>query len=155
MMELGLYFAVCNHMALETALEKVASIGYRSLELSIHTGGRFDVEQTLKDGKGRQLISLIEAAGLRVSAFNMSADGQLVLGPHHADTDSIYSGTPEEKIRYGTARMLLAAEVAHELAVPVVTGFTGCEDYSRYSLGLINRPGRKWNQFLLNGGHRS
>lgn len=131
-MEMGLYFAVCDSMILEVALEKVASIGYKFLELSVHTGGRFDVEQVLKGGKGQQLISTIEAAGLRVSALNMSADGQLVLGPHHTDTDSIYPGPPEEKIRYGTMRMMMAAEVAHELAIPVVTGFTGCEDYSRW-----------------------
>jgi sugar phosphate isomerase/epimerase len=131
-MELGLYFAVCNHMALEVALEKVAKIGYRSLELSTHTGGRFDVDQMLKGEKGRKLISMIESSGLHVSALNMSADGQLVLGPHHADTDLIFPGTPDEKISYGTRRMVQAAEIAHDLEVPVVTGFTGCEDYSRW-----------------------
>lgn len=62
----------------------------------------------------------------------MSADGQLVLGPHHGDTDIIFKGAAEEKIRYGTNRMMLAAELAQRLEVPVVTGFTGCEDYSRW-----------------------
>ncbi|MDZ7289880.1 MAG: sugar phosphate isomerase/epimerase [candidate division KSB1 bacterium] len=131
-MELGLYFAVCNHLELEPALEKVAKLGYTCLELSMHTGGRFDVAEMLKDGKGRQISSIIKNAGLRVSAINMSADGQLVLGPHHADTDVIFKGTSEEKIRYGTERMFLAAELANELEIPVVTGFTGCEDYSRW-----------------------
>jgi sugar phosphate isomerase/epimerase len=102
------------------------------VELSAHTGGRFDVDQILQGEQGRKLMSQIEASGLLVSALNMSADGQLVLGPHHADTDLIYPGTPEEKIRYGTMRMLRVAERAHELAIPVVTGFTGCEDYSRW-----------------------
>ncbi len=131
-MDIGLYFDICDHMDLEPALEQAASLGYSCLELSTHTGGRFDVEDMLKDGKGRKILSRIEATGLRVSAINMSADGQLVLGPHHADTDSVFVGGAEEKIRYGTARMLLAAELAHELEVPVVTGFTGCEDYSRW-----------------------
>ena len=57
---------------------------------------------------------------------------QLVLGPHHADTDAVLKGTPEEKIAYGTRRMVSAAELAHDLEIPVVTGFTGCEDYSRW-----------------------
>ena len=131
-MKLGLYFSVCDRMELEIALEKAASLGYSCLELSTHTGGRFDVAEMLKNGKGRKVHSLINKAGLNVSAINMSADGQLVLGPHHADTDIVFSGTAEEKIRYGTKRMLQAAELAHELQIPVVTGFTGCEDYSRW-----------------------
>jgi sugar phosphate isomerase/epimerase len=131
-MELGLYFAVCNHMALEPALEKAAGVGYTCLELSGHTGGRFDVADLLNDGRGKKIMAAIRAAGLRVNAINMSADGQLVLGPHHADTDVIFKGTPDEKIKYGTDRMLLAAQLAHDLEIPVITGFTGCEDYSRW-----------------------
>ncbi|MBN1569939.1 MAG: sugar phosphate isomerase/epimerase [Acidobacteria bacterium] len=131
-MELGLYFAVCNKMDLDTALEKVANLGYKSLELSVHTGSRFDLSWLAKDGNGRNLCARINAAGLSVSAMNMSADGQLVLGPHHSDTDMVFKGTPEEKIRYGTERMLLAAELANELEIPVITGFTGCEDYARW-----------------------
>jgi sugar phosphate isomerase/epimerase len=131
-MELGLYFAVCDHMELEPALEKVAAEGYTCLELSGHTGGRFNVADLLTNGKGKKIMSVIRAAGLRVNSINMSADGQLVLGPHHADTDVIFMGTPDEKIQYGTKRMLLAAQLAHDLEIPVVTGFTGCEDYSRW-----------------------
>ena len=130
-MELGLYFAVCNHLELEPALELAAELGYAALELSCHTGGRFDLSEFGPE-RGRQILSAVRSAGLRVSAINMSADGQLVLGPHHADTDVVCRGTPEEKIRYGTERMLRAAETAHQLEIPVVTGFTGCEDYSRW-----------------------
>lgn len=131
-MELGLYFAVCNHLELEPALEQVASLGFSYLELSTHTGGRFNVADMIKDGRGKKVKSLINNVGMRISAINMSADGQLVLGPHNSDTDIILKGTAEEKIRYGTERMHLAAELAHELEIPVVTGFTGCEDYSRW-----------------------
>ena len=131
-MELGLYFAVCRHLKVGAALEKVAGLGYTCLELSCHTGGPFDVADVLKHKKGRQICSAIEAAGLRVSAINMSSDGQLVLGPHHADTDKIFKGAPAEKVRYGTKRMLQAAELASDCAIRVVTGFTGCEDYSRW-----------------------
>jgi len=131
-MELGLYFAACHGMELEAALEKIAELGYTCVELSAHTGGRFDVAEMLKGGEGKRVRSVIEKSGLRTSAINMSADGQLVLGPHDTDTDVVFKGTPEEKIRYGAERMLLAAELAHELEIPVVTGFTGCADYSRW-----------------------
>jgi sugar phosphate isomerase/epimerase len=131
-MELGLYFAVCNHLELEAAIEKVAALGYTCVEISTHTGGRFDVAEILKDGKWQRIKSAFSANGLRVSAINMSADGQLVLGPHHTDTDTILKGTREEKICYGIQRMLLASELASEMEIPVVTGFTGCEDYSRW-----------------------
>ena len=130
-MELGLYFAVCNHLELEPALEAVAELGYAALELSTPTGGRFDLSEFDAE-RGREVLALVHSAGLRLSAINMSADGQLVLGPHHADTDVVHRGSPEDKIRYGTERMLRAAEVASELEIPVVTGFTGCEDYSRW-----------------------
>ncbi len=131
-MDLGLYFAVCNHLELEPALDNIASLGYKFVELSTHTGGRFDVADMLNNGDWRETRSSIASAGLSVSAINMSADGQLVLGPHNQDTDGIYKGSAEEKIRYGTERMMLAAELASEMDVPVVTGFTGCEDYSRW-----------------------
>ncbi|HEX3556396.1 MAG TPA: sugar phosphate isomerase/epimerase family protein [Thermoanaerobaculia bacterium] len=131
-MELGLYFAALNHLALEPALETAARLGYRTLELSVHTGGRFDLSELTEEGSRRQLLASVEAYQLRISAVNMSWDGQLVLGPHHADTDVVFAGSPQEKIRYGTERMLRAAELAHDLEIPVVTGFTGCEDYSRW-----------------------
>jgi len=131
-MDLGLYFAVCNHMELGPALEMVAGLGYSCLELSTHKGGRFDVEMMLKDNEGLKISKLIKSFGLRISAINMSWDSQLVLGPHHSDTDVIFKGTPEAKIKYGTERLMMAARLANNLEIPVITGFTGCEDYSRW-----------------------
>jgi sugar phosphate isomerase/epimerase len=131
-MELGLYFAVCNQMPLCDALRYIAGLGYTNVELSAHTGGRFDLTHLAEGDEGKGIRAAVAAAGLRISAINMSADGQLVLGPHHSDTDSVFPGTGPDKARYGTHRMLKAAELAHELEVPVVTGFTGCEDYSRW-----------------------
>ncbi len=130
-MVLGLYFSVCDNLDLSEALDTVARLGYQCIEISGHTGGRFPVGGLL-NGEGRLLRAAAQQAGIRISAINMSADGQLVLGPHHSDTDGIHAGSAEEKIRYGTEQMLVAAQVAHELEVPVVTGFTGCEDYSRW-----------------------
>ena len=33
-------------------------------------------------------------------------EGQIVLGPYGKDTDTIYKGTKEEKIKFGTERMI-------------------------------------------------
>lgn len=131
-MELGLYFAVFNHLELEDALEKAAQLGYTRIELSTHTGGRFDVAEMLKADHWKRVDAAVRKCGLKISAINMSSDGQLVLGPHNIDTDVIFNGTADEKVGYGIHRMLLSAELANRMEVEVVTGFTGCEDYSRW-----------------------
>ena len=128
-MKLGLYFSVFNHLELPLALEKAKSLGFETIEISTHTGGRFDVASLSKDRATRKTL---KACGLKISAFNMSADSQLVLGPHHRDTDEIFKGPPEAKIKYATARMLMAIRLANDMEVPVISGFTGCEDYSRW-----------------------
>jgi sugar phosphate isomerase/epimerase len=55
-----------------------------------------------------------------------------VLGPYGKDTDAIYPGTKEEKIKFGTERMIKTAQAANALEVPVVTGFIGCENFGRF-----------------------
>ena len=130
--ELGLYFAVCNRMDLDTALAWAAGLGIGSLELSSHVSGRFDVDDMFEPGRIDELRTAVRVHGLRVSALNMSADGQLLLGPHHTDTDWIHAGTADEKRAFGRRRMRRSAELAAALEIPVITGFVGCEDYSRW-----------------------
>jgi sugar phosphate isomerase/epimerase len=131
-MELGLYFAVCNRMPLEQAVDWTADLGVSCVELSAHIGGRFDVEESLRPGRPNEIRQAFSRRDVRITALNMSADGQLLLGPHHADTDWICAGTPDEKRSFGDRRLRLAADLAAELGVEVVTGFVGCEDYSRW-----------------------
>jgi sugar phosphate isomerase/epimerase len=130
-MELGLYFSVLDHLPLERALEFTASRGFRYLEIPTHTDARFGLSK-LGGSAASKLRKEVESHGLRIRAINMSADSQLLLGPHNQDTDCIFRGTNEEKIEYGCERMLAAAELANRLEIPVITGFTGCEDYSRW-----------------------
>jgi sugar phosphate isomerase/epimerase len=80
----------------------------------------------------RQIKRKIKDYGLTISALGNHAEGQLVLGPHNSDTDNIFAGTPREKIKFGMERMKKTALAAAELEVPVVCGFCGCEDYSRW-----------------------
>jgi sugar phosphate isomerase/epimerase len=131
-MELGLYFAVCNRMTLDQATSWVSDLGLTCVELSGHVGGRFDVEDSLQPGRTKAIRDAFDERGLRISALNMSADGQLLLGPYHSDTDWIFPGSPEEKRAFAERRLRLAADLAAELGAGVVTGFVGCEDYSRW-----------------------
>ena len=131
-MRLGLYFAVCNRIELDVALAWASSLGIESIELSSHVSGRFDVDEMFEPGRIDALRDTVGGHGLQVSALNMSADGQLLLGPHHADTDWIHPGTANEKRAFGARRLRRAAELAEQLEIPVVTGFVGCEDYSRW-----------------------
>jgi len=131
-MRLGLYFAVCNRMDLDTAFAWASGLGIECLELSTHVSARFDVDEMLAPGRVDELRRALAGYGLQVAALNMSADGQLLLGPHHSDTDGIHAGTADEKRAFGCERMRRAAQLAEQLEVPIVTGFVGCEDYSRW-----------------------
>ena len=55
-----------------------------------------------------------------------------MLGPYGKDTDAFCKGTKEEKIRFGTERMIKTAQAANALGVPVVCGFVGCENFGRF-----------------------
>lgn len=133
MTELGLYFAACGEMALDEALDWITDLGIDSIEISSHVGSRFDVDEMFQqEDRIGKLRAALEKHGLRIAAVNMSADGQLLLGPHHADTDRIHPGTPAEKRDFAKRRLKLAADLASRLQAPVVSGFVGCEDYSRW-----------------------
>jgi sugar phosphate isomerase/epimerase len=132
-MKIGLVLSVYSNLSLDQALERAAAHGYEAVELSAHrAGGMIDIEELLKGDNASRLRQKVESYGLKISALGNHAEGQLVLGPHHRDTDWIFSGTAEEKVRYAVERMKKTAQAASALEVPVVCGFCGCEDYSRW-----------------------
>ncbi len=131
MTDLGLYFAACGRMELAEALEWAARLDIATIEISAHVGGRFDVDQMLEGGADR-LRAALSRHDIRVSAVNMSADGQLLLGPHGSDTDRIHAGPPQAKRAFAVRRLRAAARLAGELGASVVSGFVGCDDYSRW-----------------------
>lgn len=132
-MKIGLVLSVYGNLSIEEALARAAKHGYQAVELSVHkSGGLIDLDELLKGDAAYRLRQTVESYGLEISALGNHAEGQLVLGPHHRDTDWIFSGTPEEKVRYGINRLKKTAQAAAALEVPVVCGFCGCEDYSRW-----------------------
>lgn len=132
-MKIGLVLSVYNNLPLDEALQRAREHGYEAIELSVHkSGGLIDLDEITKRDRAHQLRRKVQSYGLTISALGNHAEGQLVLGPHHRDTNAIFKGTPSEKVKYGMKRMKKTAQAAAALEVPVVCGFCGCEDYSRW-----------------------
>lgn len=132
-MKIGLVLNVFNNMPLHQALAKSAELGYEAVEIGVEKhGGQLSLEELVKGQAARSLRKTVSDYGLMISALGNHAEGHLVLASHSSDTNLFFGGIPEEKVRYGMERMKLTAQAASELEVPVVCGFCGCEDYSRW-----------------------
>ena len=131
-MKLGLCAQVLYHLPFEKALATAGELGFEAIELPVDARSPFiDLEEALGGG-WRRILQQVRAAGLQISALSNHQEGQLLLGPHGADTDGIHSGPAAEKVRYASRRLEQTADLAERLEVGVVCGFTGCEDYSRW-----------------------
>ena len=132
-MRLGLTSNLLSDVSLSEAAKEFADLSVADIELSVDTGFSLVQLDELLDPDSRHAVqALLEQKGIEVSALSNHRDGQLVLGPHHQVTDGFLRGTPEEKIEYGISRMKDTARAADAMGVRVVTGFTGCPDYSRW-----------------------
>jgi len=132
-MKIGMFTANFLDRDLETVFRMMAEMGYEAAELPAFSGnGHLDIDEVV-DGRGaKKILDLAKKYNITISALSNHTEGQLVLGPHTGDTDAFFSGTPAEKIKFGIERMKKTARAAAALGVPVVVGFIGCEDYSRW-----------------------
>jgi sugar phosphate isomerase/epimerase len=131
-MKLGLCAQVLYHLPFDEALTTARGLGFEAIELPVDARNPFvDLDEALAGG-WRRIGQAVRGAGLEISALSNHQEGQLLLGPHGADTDGIHPGSPEEKIAYAGRRLAQTAALAQRLEVGVVCGFTGCEDYSRW-----------------------
>jgi len=119
-------------LGLNGALDAVVRLGVRALELPVDCGSPLVNLERLLAGGAKELKRELAARDLAISAVSNHQEGQLLLGPHHQDTDGIHRGTGAEKAAWAAERLVKSAELASELEVPVVIGFVGCEDYTRY-----------------------
>jgi sugar phosphate isomerase/epimerase len=131
-MRLGICAQVLHHLPFEQALRTAADLGVQAIELPVDASSPFIHLEEALEGGWRRIATQVRAAGLTISAVSNHQEGQLLLGPHHADTDRIFAGPPEEKSRFAARRLELTAALAQRLEVPVVCGFVGCDDYSRW-----------------------
>ena len=159
-MKIGLFTATFLDKKLEEVCAMAASLGYQAIEMPAFAGNpHLDIEDVVKGSNAKTLLKMVNGHGLIISALANHPEGQIVLGPYGKDTDAIFKGTKEEKITFGTERMVKSAAAANALGVPVVTGFLGCENFGRffpwpYSKGwadmeqeLVERWGRILDKF--------
>ena len=132
-MKLGFFTANFTEKPLEEVARMAAENGYEALEIPAYEGnGQFDPQEMVKGNNAKTTRSMVENYGLSISALSNHADSLLIMGPHGVDTDGIFEGTKEEKIKFGTESLLRTAQAANALEVPVVVGFTGVENFGRY-----------------------
>src|SRR5450830_1462738 len=132
-MSIGLFTATFLDLQLEEVFKLASGLGYEAVEIPAFTNNQhLDIEEIIKGNKAADLKKLVKSYGLIISALANHPEGQLVLGPYGKDTDGFFKGTKEEKIKFGTERMIKTAQAANALEVPVVTGFVGCENFGRY-----------------------
>jgi sugar phosphate isomerase/epimerase len=132
-MKIGLFTATYLDMKLEEVCDMGAGYGYEAVELpAFSKNPHLDLDEIVKDGNAAKLLKMVSDRGLIISALSNHTESQLVLGPYGKDTDAFCPGTKEEKIAFGTGRMIKTAQAANALGVPVVCGFLGCENFGRF-----------------------
>ena len=133
-MKIGMFTANYLDRDLESVFKMMADMGYEAAELPAFYGNtHLDIDEVLKGGDyAKKIKDLAQKYHITISALSNHPEGQLVLGPHTKDTDSLFKGTPAEKIKFGMERMKKTAQAAAALEVPVVCGFVGCEVFARW-----------------------
>jgi sugar phosphate isomerase/epimerase len=132
-MKIGLFTATYLDTKLEEVCTMAAGLGYQAVELPAFANNpHVDIEEIVKGSNAKALLKMLGDRGLIISALANHPEGQIVLGPYGKDTDAIFKGTKEEKIAFGTQRMIKTAQAANALGCPVVTGFIGCENFGRF-----------------------
>jgi sugar phosphate isomerase/epimerase len=129
-MKIGFCIANCSGKPVEEVCRIVSEQGYESIEIPTYKdNGQIDADQLMLPGEARKFKKMIESYGLMLSAISNHPESLLVLGPYGVDTDSICPGTKEEKIAYGTKKLIQSAQLANALEVPVVVAFSGIENF--------------------------
>lgn len=114
--------------SLDAACEFLTGLGVSAIELPVDQGSPW----VPPDGSIEDVRATLDRHGVTVSAVSIHREGQLLLGPHHADTDPVCTGSPTEKAAFAARRIVDAGRIAQALGVETVVGFVGCEDYSRW-----------------------
>ncbi|GAI57040.1 unnamed protein product, partial [marine sediment metagenome] len=132
-MRIGIFTVTYLDMELEEVCKMASGLGYESVELPAFSNNpHLDIDIIIKDDNAKKLKKMINNYGMIISALSNHTESQLILGPYGKDTDDIYKGSKEEKIKFGMKRMIKTAQAANVLEVPVVCGFVGCENFGRF-----------------------
>jgi sugar phosphate isomerase/epimerase len=88
-MKIGMFTANYMDRDLESVFKLMAQHGYEMAELPAFYGnGHCDIEEVIKDG-GKKIKDLAATYNITISALSNHPEGQIILGPHTKDTDSL------------------------------------------------------------------
>lgn len=132
-MKLGFFTANFTEKPLEEVIKTIAPYGYESLEIPAYEGnGQLETEDVLKGDNAQQIKKMVAGYGMDICALSNHSDSFLIMGPTGKDTDFIYQGTAEEKIKHGTQSLIRTAQAANALEAPTVVGYPGVENWGRF-----------------------
>ncbi len=131
-MKVGIFLALYNDQPLDQVLSYVATIGFEMVEIAAWKGSNHIDIDSVVEGGSQEYLREMGKHGLEISALSNHLEGQLILGPHDESTDDWFKGTPSEKVKYGTRRMMRTIEAAQSLGVRVVNGFTGVPEWGKW-----------------------
>ncbi|MDF2941169.1 MAG: sugar phosphate isomerase/epimerase [Herbinix sp.] len=132
-MNLGFFTANFSEKPLEEVVKLVSGYGYETLEIPAYEGnGQLETKDVIKGNNASTIKKMVSNYNMKIQALSNHADSFLIMGPTGKDTDFIYKGTPEEKIKHGTESLIRTAQAANALEVPIVVGYPGVENWGRF-----------------------
>lgn len=144
-MKLGFFTANFTEKPLEEVAKLAADYGYEALEIPAYEGnGQLETKEVIKGNNAKKIKEMVNGYGLSIAALSNHSDSFLIMGPTGKDTDFIYKGTPEEKIKHGTESLIRTAQAANALEVPVVVGYPGVENWGRF---FFFPYGKGWDEY--------
>lgn len=144
-MKLGFFTANFTEMPLESVMEKIAPYGYEALEIPAYEGnGQLETADILKGNRAAEIKRAAKSYGMELCALSNHADSFLIMGPSGKETDFIYKGLPEEKVRHGTESLIRTAQAANVLEIPTVVGYPGVENWGRF---FFFPYGEGWSEY--------
>ena len=144
-MKLGFFTANFTEKPLEEVIKMVAPYGYETLEIPAYEGnGQLETADVIKGNNAANIRKMAESYGMTIQALSNHADSFLIMGPTGVETDFIYKGTPEEKIKHGTESLIRTAQAANALEAPIVVGYPGVENWGRF---FFFPYGQGWKEY--------
>ena len=144
-MKLGFFTANFTERPLEEVAILAAEYGYESLEIPAYeSNGQLEPSEVLKGNTAKEIRAMVSSHGLDIAALSNHSDSFLIMGPTGKDTDFIFKGTPEEKVKHGTECLIRTAQAANALEVPVVVGYPGVENWGRF---FFFPYGQGWSEY--------
>ena len=132
-MNLGFFTANFTEKPLEEVVKLVSAYGYETLEIPAYEGnGQLETKDVIQGNNASAIKKMVASYGMRIQALSNHSDSFLIMGPTGKDTDFIFKGTPEEKIKHGTESLIRTAQAANALEVPIVVGYPGVENWGRF-----------------------